>query len=300
MGKFQIVDMTKFRQYSAEFAGTFLLVFFGTAAVSSAGISGALMGLGQVASVWGCGVALSIYCVGHISGAHLNPAVTIAFATWDTFPWSNVIGYIVAQFLGSLCAAGLNWGLYSTSVARFEQVNGIQRGAPGSERSALIFGEYFPNPGTVAIPANATSEQIALLQSFISPTLAFFAELVGTAILMFIILCLIDRKNSSVLPQAVPALIGMTVATLISVLAPISQAGFNPARDFAPRLVALAVGFGDVAIPGPRGGFWVYILGPIVGAQVGAGLHYVLYKLASGDAEENKTDTQFTLENGNN
>ncbi|KAI9341500.1 MIP family channel protein [Obelidium mucronatum] len=271
-----IVDGTKMRQYLAEFVGTFLLVFFGTASVSSAAISGALVGLGQVATVWGCGVALSIYCVGHISGAHLNPAVTLAFAVWDSFPWSNVIGYVVAQFLGSLCAAGLNWGLYSTSVARFEEANGIIRGAPGSEKSALIFGEYFPNPGTYTIPKGSTAAEIISIQSFISVGLAFTAELVGTALLMFIILALIDPKNSSVSPKAVPALIGMTVATLISVLAPISQAGFNPARDFAPRIVALACGWGSkVAL---QDGFWVFILGPIVGAQVGAALHFGLYK----------------------
>ena len=70
-----------------------------------------------------------------------------------------------------------------------------------------------------------------------------------------------------------PFFVGFTVALLISLFAPITQAGWNPARDFGPRVVALLDGFGDIAIPGPRGGFWIYIAGPLVGGVVG-GLLY--------------------------
>ncbi|KAJ3034243.1 hypothetical protein HDU99_010728, partial [Rhizoclosmatium hyalinum] len=128
-------------EYLAEFLGTFIMVFFAVTANSSGPIAGALVGLGQVAAVNGLGVTLAIYTTADISGAHLNPAVTLVFAVWHSFPWSNVAGYFVAQFAGAICAAGLNYGLYSSTIARFEEMSGIVRGAAGSERSALIFGQ---------------------------------------------------------------------------------------------------------------------------------------------------------------
>mmetsp|Transcript_77633 Transcript_77633/g.180069 ORF Transcript_77633/g.180069 Transcript_77633/m.180069 type:complete len:181 (+) Transcript_77633:33-575(+) len=86
---------------------------------------------------------------------------------------------------------------------------------------------------------------------------------------MFIILCLTDGKSKALKQKEMaPFLIGFTVATLINVYAPLTQAGWNPARDFGPRLVAWMIGYGSVAIPGPRGGFWVYILGPLLGAPL--------------------------------
>merc|ERR1712023_592311 len=93
-------------------------------------------------------------------------------------------------------------------------------------------------------------------------------------ILMFLILALTDPRNPSRPPPGMaPFFIGFTVAVLISVLAPLTQAGFNPARDFGPRIIAALSGWGLVAIPGPRDGFLVYIFGPIIGAPIGACLY---------------------------
>ncbi|ORY45159.1 putative glycerol uptake facilitator protein [Rhizoclosmatium globosum] len=273
---------TALRTYFAEFVGTFIYVFFALLQNSAGSIAGGLVG-SDGAVIDGLGVTLAIYCTGYISGAHLNPAVTIALAAWASFPWSNVVGYIAAQFIGALCAAGLNYGLYSSTVSRYEELNGIVRGSPGSERTAMIFGEYFPNPASYIIPAGASPEILATLQAHVTPGLAFASECVGTAILMLIILCLIDKKNASISPPLIPLFIGATVFAIVAVLAPISQAGLNPTRDFAPRLVALAAGWGKIAIPGPQNGFWVYIVGPIVGAQVGAAFHYVLFKFGVND-----------------
>ncbi|ORY45158.1 aquaporin-like protein, partial [Rhizoclosmatium globosum] len=273
--------MDQARKYLAEFLGTFIMVFFAVTANSSGPIAGALVGLGQVAAVNGLGVTLAIYTTADISGAHLNPAVTLVFAVWHSFPWSNVAGYFVAQFAGAICAAGLNYGLYSSTIARFEAMSGIVRGAAGIGKECIDLWTVLSKSRCFPIPVESSPEHIASLQSFVSPGLAFLTEMVGTAILLFVILSLIDKKNTSISPHIVPVLIGCTVTSLISVLAPITQAGFNPVRDFAPRLVALAVGWGQIAIPGPRNGFWVYILGPIVGAQLGAALHYVLYKATS-------------------
>jgi glycerol uptake facilitator protein len=106
--------------------------------------------------------------------------------------------------------------------------------------------------------------------------LAFLAELCGTALLALIVFALIDHRNAA-RPAAhlVPFFIGLTIAVLISVIAPLTQAGFNPARDFALRFFAFYAGWGSVAIPGPNGnGFWiVYIIAPLCGSVIGGGLY---------------------------
>ena len=85
------------------------------------------------------------------------------------------------------------------------------------------------------------------------------------------VVALVDRHNAALPAKSLaPFFIGFTVAALISLFAPLTQAGWNPARDFGPRLVAFFAGWGPVAIPGPGGGFWAYIVGPLVGGPLGA------------------------------
>src|SRR5438132_12867472 len=91
----------------AEVLGTFLVVFFGCGAVHVAILTGALVGLWQVAIVWGVAIMLAIYVVGGISGAHINPAVTLALASWGRFRWANVLPYVIAQLIGAFLAAAV-------------------------------------------------------------------------------------------------------------------------------------------------------------------------------------------------
>lgn len=120
--------------------------------------------------------------------------------------------------------------------------------------------QYFPNPAV----AQTIDADVSVGQ-------AFFVEALGTFILVSIIFALNDPCNNA-LPnkELAPYLIGFTVAALISILAPLTQASFNPARDLGPRIVAACLGWGSVAFPGPRDGFWVYILAPMVGGPLGA------------------------------
>jgi glycerol uptake facilitator-like aquaporin len=130
----------------------------------------------------------------------------------------------------------------------------------------MIFGEYFPNPAVFGTGPDAAA--------LVSPLAAMLVEALGTAILVLVIFSLTDPENGAAPdPTLVPFFVGFTVAVLISLFAPITQAGWNPARDFGPRLVAVLAGFGTVAIPGPHGGFWVYIVGPLLGGLAG-GLTY--------------------------
>ncbi len=251
----------------AEAAGTFLMVFFGTGTVFVAVTTGGLQGLWQVAVVWAVVIAVAIQATGAISGAHLNPAVTLAFCAWRGFSRRLVPAYLAAQLFGAFAASAVLFALYGGVLAGFEAREGLVRGQPGSERSAMVFGEYFPNPGFFP-DAAAGRPAVGHVQ-------AMAAEGLGTAVLAFCIFALTDRRNRARPRGALlPAAIGLTVAGLIAVLAPLTQAGFNPARDFGPRLFAWLAGWGTVAIPGPRGGFFtVYILAPILGGLAGAGLY---------------------------
>src|SRR5215510_13526952 len=120
------------RTLIAEALGTFILVYFGCGAVHSAVLTGAQSGLWQVAIVWGMGVAFAAYTVGGVSGAHINPAMTIALAAWGRFPWANVGPYIVAQLGGAFLAAAALYMMYGPSLEQKEAKMGVKRGELGS------------------------------------------------------------------------------------------------------------------------------------------------------------------------
>lgn len=255
-----------------ETLGTFILVFVGCGTVATAVALNAQMGIFQVAAVWGFGVALAIILTAQLSHAHLNPAVTIAVATFGGFPWKRVPGYILCQFVGAFAAAGLVLAVYGGAIDLYETENQIVRGASGSEASAMIFGEFFPNPEGKPIPAER--------QQHIAVRHAFLAEFVGTAILLLAIFGLTHPHNTSY-PNKISALmIGMVIMILISLFAPISQGGFNPARDLAPRLFSSLAGWKD--IPFSVNGFgWctVYVVAPILGGLAGGGIaKYTLFR----------------------
>jgi glycerol uptake facilitator protein len=265
------------REVAAEAMGTFLLVFFGCGVVHTAVLTGAQQGLWQVAIVWGVAIMLAIYSVGGVSGAHINPAMTVAFALWRGFPRERVLPYIGGQLAGSILAAASLFALFGPFLAAKEREKGVARGEPGSVVTAMCYGEYYPNPGPLATGGDPYSaEKHAELRSRVPATLAFGAELIGTLILGFVVLAVTDDRNTA-RPTAgqAPIFIGLTVAALISVIAPLTQASFNPARDFGPRIFAALAGWGSVAWPGLADLSWltVYIVAPVLGAAAGGGVY---------------------------
>lgn len=259
----------------AEVLGTFLLVLFGCGAVHAAVLTGAQSGLWQVAIVWGVAIMLAAYICGGISGAHINPAITIALAFWGRFDWNRVPAYITAQLGGAMLAAATLFLLYGPLLAKKEDEGKVRRGEMGSIITAMCYGEYYPAPGDLKSErpfAEAWKEYSKTVPFHV----AFVAEVLGTAVLALVVFAVTDPRNQSGPPPALaPVFIGLCVAILISILAPLTQACFNPARDFGPRLFAYFAGWGRAAIPGPNGhGFiTVYILAPILGAVVGGGLY---------------------------
>jgi glycerol uptake facilitator protein len=257
------------RRFTGECLGTFLLVFFGCGSVAAAVLTGAQVGIFQVAIVWGLGIATAIYLTGSLSGAHLNPAVTLALVASGRFSGRRAPLHLAAQFLGAFIAAGVLHALFAGPLVAFEAAGGIVRGASGSEASAMMFGEFFPNPGGRPL----TDE----LRQAVSHLGAFLVEAVGTALLVLVILAVTDERNTSRPRDLAPAAIGLTVTLLISLLAPMTQAGFNPARDLAPRIWSALAGWGSVPFTANGiGWLTVYVLAPIAGGQVGA----VVYRLA--------------------
>lgn len=246
--------------FVGELLGTFILVFFGCGVVASATLFAAHTGLFQVAGIWGIGVTLAIYVSRHLSCAHLNPAVSLAMVIAGRMEPRKLPAYLAAQFLGAFAAGWVLLLVFGEAIAGFEAFHRIVRGAPESVKTASLFGEYFPNPSA---PAGIAA---------VSKTTAVLVEAVGTFFLVTIIFfltedCNVGRPSSDIAPM----FIGLTVMGIISLLAPLTQAGLNPARDFGPRLVAYLAGWGPIAIPGPRGGFLtVYVLGPLVGGVAAA------------------------------
>lgn len=256
--------------FIGEFVGTFLLVFFGCGSVCAAVLTGAHVGVFQVAIVWGLGIATAIYLTSALSGAHLNPAVTVSLTVWSDFPKKRVLPYITTQMLGAFVGAAVLYFIFGNALDAFEKANHIVRGQPGSEASAMVFGEFFPNPGGKALTSGTRSHMSALS--------AFGAEIIGTAILLLVIFCVTDERNQARPQILTAAIIGLTITLLISLLGPLTMACFNPARDFAPRLFSSLAGWGGV--PFQVNGFgWltVYVVAPVLGGLLGGGIYRAFF-----------------------
>lgn len=244
----------------AELLGTFTMVALGTGTVAAHVLHGWPATLGGIATCWGGAVFLGILVGRSLGSAHLNPAVSVALA-WlrpASTPRGLVPSMVVAQLGGAALAGTLVLAVFGARLESFEAAEGIVRGAPGSEVSARMFGEYFPDPGRRDAP------EVSVLSALVH-------EALGTAVLLLVIVLVSDpRRALARRPWLGAALISLTIALLIAAIAPVTQAGFNPARDLGPRLVAYAADFGRIALPGPHFGFWIYVVGPLVGGLAGA------------------------------
>ncbi|MGF7444854.1 MIP/aquaporin family protein [Klebsiella michiganensis] len=227
-------------------------MFFGVGCVAAPKVAGASFGQWEISIIWGLGVAMAIYLTAGVSGAHLNPAVTIALWLFACFDGRKVVPFIVAQFAGAFCAAALVYGLYYNLFFDFEHTHNMVRGSVESLELAGIFSTY-PNP------------HINFVQ-------AFAVEMVITAILMGVILALTDDGNGVPRGPLAPLLIGLLIAVIGASMGPLTGFAMNPARDIGPKAFAWLAGWGNVAFTGGKDipYFLVPLCAPIVGAALGA------------------------------
>ncbi len=235
-----------------EFIGTALLIFFGVGCVAALKVAGANFGQWEISIMWGMGVALAVYASAGLSGAHLNPAVTIALWKFACFDSKKVVPYIVSQVAGAFFAAALVYFLYHNLFVEFENAHNIVRGSAESLSLAGTFSTY-PHP------------HLGLMQAFI-------VELVITAVLMALILALTDDGNGLPRGALAPLLIGILIAVIGGSMGPLTGFAMNPARDFGPKLFASLAGWGELALTGGHKVPYalIPIFAPIVGALFGA------------------------------
>ncbi len=259
------------KEFKGEVLGTFVLVLFGCGSVAVSVLFNAHQGLMQIALAWGIGVTLAIYLTRHLSCAHLNPAVTLAMVLSKRMSLKKLPVYIIAQFIGAFIAGLVVYLLFSPSISSFESAHGTIRGSAESVQTAKMFGEYYPDPGSDA--------QVSML-------LATGAEAFGTFLLCLLIFALTEGCNVGRPENAIaPLFIGLTVSSIICLIAPLTQAGLNPARDFGPRMVAWIMGWGSAAFPDHSGGFFlVYILGPFIGGAIASLFFIYAFEPASNSS----------------
>ncbi|MGH3313232.1 MAG: MIP/aquaporin family protein [Streptomyces sp.] len=247
----------------AEFLGTFVLILIGcgSVAVAVAGLPLSGRQAGEFGPAnwliiswgWGLAVVFGVYVAGGISGAHINPAVSLGFAVRGHFPWKKVLPYWGAQVVGAFVAASVVYATYHWAIDAFNTKAGI-----GREESLPTFSIF------ATFPAEYFGD------SWWGPLLD---QIVGTALLLLLICALIDKANTAPQSNLGPFLIGLVVVAIGLTYGTNAGYAINPARDFGPRLFTFFEGWGSIAFPGKSEWFtsywWIPIAGPLIGGIVG-------------------------------
>lgn len=239
---------TKKSEFLAEIIGSMFIALFGCGVVASVvvGNNGAPI---NIHIAWGLAVTFGIYASGKISGAHLNPAVTLALAVTGRFQWSKVWYYIVAQMIGFFIGAAIVFAVY---YGKWIEVD------PNFENTAGVFATFPAVPG--------------FLYGFID-------QVVGTFILIFLILTTGDANNTPAGANLGPIIVGLIIVAIGMSFGFMHGYAINPARDLGPRLFAVLVGFKNNGLTDGSNVWIVPIVGPIVGGIFGA----IVYDVTIGN-----------------
>ncbi|TXN29325.1 MIP/aquaporin family protein [Lacisediminihabitans profunda] len=263
----------------AEFLGTFVLISFGDGVVAMAvaalpgsgrtqGPTTFFLGTGDWLLItwgWAFAVVFGVYIAGGVSGAHLNPAITLAFAIRRKFAWVKVLPYMASQLIGAFAGAALVLLVYISAINAFDTAS---KGAKVNGHTLASFSIFatFPAPyfnGNMWWP--------------------LIDQIVGTMFLVLIVVAVIDLRNTAVQSNLGPLIIGFAVAAIGISFGANAGYAINPARDLGPRLLAWIAGWGNLAVPGDGTWFsaymWVPILGPLIGGIIGV----LVYDLFIGD-----------------
>jgi glycerol uptake facilitator protein len=236
-------------ELSAELLGTFTLIIFGVGVVAQTVLTPFSAGAQSIHWAWGLGVVMGIYVAGGISGAHINPAVTLALALRRAFPWGKVLPYWLAQVVGAFLAAlVVRWNFWE-AFDRFDPAKGF--------KSQVVFNTYPNNAGDYA-----NISQLGALRD----------QIIGTAMLLILVLAITDARNMAPGSNMAPLIIGLAVVAIGMAIGAAAGYAINPARDLGLRLAAAVSGWGGDAFNDQRGDFyaWVPIIGPFIGGVLGA------------------------------
>jgi MIP family channel proteins len=243
------------REAVAEFLGTFTLMVFGIAVVAQVVLSHQTTG--QYLSInigWGLAVTMGAYVAGGVSGAHLNPAVTLALAVHRGFPWKKVLPYALAQLAGAFIAALVVFITYHEGFANLD--NGIRQ-VTGPEGTAGIFATY-PQAFLSTFPGG------------------FIDQVVGTALLVGCIFAITDQRNAAPPTAFAPLVVGALVLLIGATFGFNAGYAINPARDFGPRLFTAVAGWGSEVFRAGNSWWWVPIVAPCVGGVLGGYVYDLL------------------------
>lgn len=240
------------REVLAEFLGTFVLIMFGVGVVAQVVLSGQTAGSSlSINLAWGLGVTMACYVAGGVSGAHLNPAVTLALAVHRGFPWNKVGPYMGAQVVGAFVASALVYLTYMDALNAFD---GGLRQVAGPQGTAGIWATY--------------------PQAFLAPFPAgFIDQFVGTALLMLVVLAISDARNAPPAAGMAPLIVGLLVVVIGMSFGFNSGYAINPARDLGPRVFTALAGWGSEVFRAGNGWWWVPLVAPPLGA-IAAGWIY--------------------------
>jgi MIP family channel proteins len=236
------------REAAAELLGTFVLIVFGTGVVAEVVLSRRDLGTPlTIHLAWGLAVTMGVYVSAGVSGAHLNPAVTLALAALRGFPWRKVPAYVLAQMTGAFAGAAVTFLTYREA---FDHFDGGVRQVTGDNATAGIFATY-PQHFLSTFPGG------------------FVDQVVGTALLMLGIFAFADRKNAGTATGG-PALVGALVAVIGMAFGFNAGYAINPARDLGPRLFTAVAGWGSEVFRAGGAWWWVPIVAPCLGGPLGA------------------------------
>jgi len=243
------------REAAAEFLGTFVLIVFGSAVVAQVVLSGGSHG-GYISInlAWGLAVTMGVYVSAGVSGAHLNPAVTLALVVHRQFPWRKVLPYCAAQMAGAFAASAVTFFTYHEAFDRFD---GGVRQVTGPHATAGIFATY-PQEFLSNFPGGVVD------------------QVVGTALLILVIFAIGDRRNSAPDAAIAPVLVGLLVVLVGMTFGFNAGYAINPARDLGPRLFTAVAGWGSEVFRAGHHWWWVPIVGPCVGAVLGGAVYDLL------------------------
>lgn len=247
------------REVAAEFLGTFTLIVFGVGVVAQVVLGGGSHGdYFSINIGWGVAVMLGCYVAGGVSGAHINPAVTLALAVHRGFAWRKVVPYVLAQFAGAIAASAVVYVTYLEAINDFEPTRTLT--------TAGIWSTY-PQDYLSNVPGGLVD------------------QIVGTALLMMIIFAVTDERNMAVPSVFSPVIVGSTVFVIGMTYGLNAGYAINPARDLGPRLFTAFAGWGDQVFTAHDYWWWVPVVGPCIGAVLGGLVYDLLITRLHGKAK---------------